>query len=567
MFRSTLHRVVDHRRNGAPLLLSVSAALFFFSFSEGARGQETEAAGVDLSGALTKNYDCDLTDDGRFVVFTDYSMTSVLKRDLLGNSTSAVITGGWFTSYPVISGDGSVVAFQTSDSKLSGDVNGRPDIYAVTPSGLVLVSTPDGTGGGSGNGDSTYPRISEDGNRIAFTSYATNLVPLTNPGILNVYVRDLTTSQTFLVSVGPSGASSNLPCGDISISDDGRFVSFGTGATNLLPGVSNGQVYIKDLLTGALVVGSIDSAGAPFAGSLRSSLSQDGRFLAFDQNGTLTLPNAIYVQDRDPDGNGLFDEGNGTIEMASRNSLGQPMGAPGVDPHMPKISDNGQFVLFRCPSSGDNEQNPSGRYEIFLRDRTTLQTTNVLVDSFGNHANGDGGVPNLDHSTALSGDGRVALFGTTASNLAPGDTNSSVDVYAHHVAKNPTLDRGGDTVGSNGFSPEFTVRGGLGIGESAEFRLRRAPASSTAMLVIQPVLVPGPGPNPPWPGGRPQGPPPPLPPIGPIVVPTDASGSATVVLTGGGGPFRLLMQWVISDPPLLPNPVVFSNKLEVFWSR
>ena len=97
-----------------------------------------------------------------------------------------------------------------------------------------------GSGGAQGNGHQLGgPAISADGRFVAFGSCATNLVPGDTNGCSDVFVRDRQTGTTQRVSVGPGGAQGNGFSVDPAISADGRFVAFESRATNLVPGDTN----------------------------------------------------------------------------------------------------------------------------------------------------------------------------------------------------------------------------------------------------------------------------------------------------------------------------------------
>ena len=83
-----------------------------------------------------------------------------------------------------------------------------------------------GPGGVQGNDDSFDPAISADGRFVAFGSDATNLVPGDTNGSDDVFVRDRQTGTTRRVSVGPGGVQGNGASFDPAISADGRFVAF-----------------------------------------------------------------------------------------------------------------------------------------------------------------------------------------------------------------------------------------------------------------------------------------------------------------------------------------------------
>lgn len=96
--------------------------------------------------------------------------------------------------------------------------------------------------GGQGNGNSHVPSLSSDGRYVAFHSLATNLVPGDTNGFVDVFVHDRMTGQTTRVSVDSGGGQSNKGSARCSISEDGRFVAFDSEASNLVPGDSNASM-------------------------------------------------------------------------------------------------------------------------------------------------------------------------------------------------------------------------------------------------------------------------------------------------------------------------------------
>jgi Tol biopolymer transport system component len=89
----------------------------------------------------------------------------------------------------------------------------------------------------------------------------------------------------------------------------------------------------------------------------------------------------------------------------------------------PYISADGRFVCFDSTASNLVPGDTNGRRDVFVRDRVTGTTERVSVSSGGAQANG--------HSfcDGISADGRFVLFESIASNLVPGDTNGSWDVF------------------------------------------------------------------------------------------------------------------------------------------
>jgi hypothetical protein len=122
---------------------------------------------------------------------------------------------------------------------------------------LVSVA-PDGTT--PGNEASRYPMLNADGSLVLFQSLASNLVASdARPNSWDLFLRDMTTGQTAIVSVSSDGTQANGSyTSDGRISSDGRYVGFTTDASNL-PGGGNGirQVYVRDLGERPFAISSI----------------------------------------------------------------------------------------------------------------------------------------------------------------------------------------------------------------------------------------------------------------------------------------------------------------------
>jgi Tol biopolymer transport system component len=110
-----------------------------------------------------------------------------------------------------------------------------------------------GPNGVQGNSYSRQPALSADGRFVAFSSYASNLVPGDTNDEEDVFVRDRRTGKTERVSLGPNGIQGNGDSGGIytpALSTDGRFVAFDSEASNLVPGDTNNwqDVFVRTLV-------------------------------------------------------------------------------------------------------------------------------------------------------------------------------------------------------------------------------------------------------------------------------------------------------------------------------
>ncbi len=223
-----------------------------------------------------------------------------------------------------ISSDGRYVAFYSYATNLvSGDTNGVSDIFVRDLQSGTTERANLSAAGAQGNGFSLHSWISGDGRCVAFASNSNNLVSGdTNPW-QDIFVRDLQSGTTERVSVDAAGVQADGPSDYPSISADGRYVSFRSTASNLVSGDTNGvsDVFIHDRQSGTTERVSIGAGGAQGNGdSDRPSVSADGRWVAFD-SGASNLVGAdtngvedIFLRDRDATGfTSLCDPGVGGV--------------------------------------------------------------------------------------------------------------------------------------------------------------------------------------------------------------------------------------------------------------
>jgi Tol biopolymer transport system component len=227
--------------------------------------------------------------DGRYVLFSSSAnnlltlangnpipafrvpMMNVFVRDRTNGTTTLVSVnaagnaGGNGNSLPdAVSANGRFVLFESSASDLiSDDTNGVNDIFLrdLVSGQTWLVST--NSTGGVANGESRSPVMTPDARYIAFVSVATNLTAVDTNTIADVFLRDMQAGTTILVSVGATATNTTPLAGSSEnpeISADGRFVAFQSTATNLVPAVAtSGDIYVRDTVTGLTAQASADA--------------------------------------------------------------------------------------------------------------------------------------------------------------------------------------------------------------------------------------------------------------------------------------------------------------------
>jgi Tol biopolymer transport system component len=197
-------------------------------------------------------------------------------------STGSAGLGNEVSFFPSISADGKYVAFESFASNLvAGDINGADDIFVrdLESGTTVLVST---GSGGQGNSYSSDPSISADGRYVAFDSLADNLVAGDTNGNQDVFVRDLVSGTTVLFSTGSTGQGDSHSFAP-SISADGRYVAFTSYATNLVAGDTNSDsgTFVRDLVSGTTVLVGTGIPGQVYNPFSYPSISADGSFVSF----------------------------------------------------------------------------------------------------------------------------------------------------------------------------------------------------------------------------------------------------------------------------------------------
>ncbi len=414
------------------------------SVSVGGVGFTIGLVSVDSDGVQGNDHSnaASISADGRYVAFFS-GASNLVAEDVNGTwdvfvhdrqtgvttlvSVDSDGTQGDDSSFsPSISADGRFVAFQSFASNLvAGDTNGYVDVFVHDRQTGVTTLVSVDSDGTQGDDSSFSPSISADGRYVAFESGASNLVAGDVNGTYDVFVHDLQTGVTTLVSVESDGVQGNSDSGTSSISADGRYVAFSSYASNLVAGDTNGyvDVFVHDRQTGVttLVSVSVDSDGVQGNDhSNAASISADGRYVAFfsgasnlvagDLNGTYD----VFVHDLQ----------TGVTTLVSVDSDGvQGNGYSDA----PSISADGRYVAFPSEASNLVAGDLNGTYDVFVHDLQTGVTTLVSVDSDGAQGNSYSG------GRSISGDGRFVAFDSFASNLVVGDINDAYDVF---VARN-----------------------------------------------------------------------------------------------------------------------------------
>jgi len=199
-------------------------------------------------------------------VFVHDLTTGVTERvsvDSMGNAANDWSAG------PSLSNDGQIVAFYSwANNLIATDKNGMGDVFVHDRmSGTTERVSVDSAGKG-GNGYSLLPALSSDGSVVAFESGADNFVANDSNGFDDVFVRDRNAGTTAVASMSALGAIGDGYSANPAITADGRFVAFASYAGDLIPGDTNGQGDVYALDRSVNQDASWNNYGAGFPGTL-----------------------------------------------------------------------------------------------------------------------------------------------------------------------------------------------------------------------------------------------------------------------------------------------------------
>jgi Tol biopolymer transport system component len=224
-----------------------------------------------------------------------------------------------------------------------------------------------------------------------------------------------------LVSVSSQGTRGDGSAGQARMSADGRYVVFASGSTNLVPGDEghDGDIFLRDRRMGRTTRITLSRDGAETDGhSSYPTITPDGRYIAYLSDASNLVPGDTNGQDDVF----VLDRRTGRTSRVSVSTAGAQADFRSV--LRPAITPDGRYVAFLSWATDLVAGDTNDAIDVFVRDRRTRTTTRESVSPTGAQADGHSG-----WEPALSADGRFLAFSSDATNLVPGDTNGTDDVF------------------------------------------------------------------------------------------------------------------------------------------
>ncbi len=294
-------------------------------------------------------------------VFVWKAATGVLS--LVSKAANGNTAGG--ESYePVLSGDGSVVAYTSAAADIVRlePVYNTPNVFVtnLTNQYTICISMDHETG----KATSGYaPSISEDGRKIAFCSFSSHLVPNDKNGLWDIFLWVDSDPKLRRISVSSTGADrkqGNESSSRVvwpSISGNGNFIVYATTADGLVPDDLNGfqDIYLYDIDTRQVKRISTQSANtegngdSPLGQGERIGISYDGSWITYNTSATnMGVPKGNIV---------MQHTGTGRIVPITQTTAGSTS--------RPMISRYGRFVVAGCSEQYDKRFGSSGLFAIY----------------------------------------------------------------------------------------------------------------------------------------------------------------------------------------------------------
>lgn len=321
---------------------------------------------------------------------------------------------------PSLDGDGKLVAFSSVAKNLDEPFTSSARqifLYDADNQSLRLITK--GIDGGGANGESYSPVLSADGQFLAFSSLADDLVVGDENTVEDIFLYEITTGRTSRVSENESGVPAEGPSQAPAISGDGRLVAFQSISSNLIALDDNRKVdiFVKDISTARVFSPSLLGPETQREhDSLYPSISTDGTRVAFVSCGT-----AAPVEEARC-GVFMYDAFSGSTSRVSENAYGEPGNG---DSYAPSLSQSGDRLVFASEASnfggGDANQNVA----VYLS--TFPSGTPLRIGDASTTQNG------VSLGPVISRDGRYVAFWSSSTTLIPGDNNEASDIFITQI--------------------------------------------------------------------------------------------------------------------------------------
>ncbi len=342
--------------------------------------------------------------------------------DLVSRSTDNKILNTYYESFnPVIGGadedEGRYVAFGAYGKDMDGSSGNFRQIFLRDRKTGVTKLISKTTSGAEANGNCQMAAISADGKTVAFESYATNLASDDNNGARDVFVWSAKSGLVKLISKSPSGSAANGESYEPSVSDDGSVIAYTSAASNIVPlepVFSTPNVYVYNQTSGNQII-SKDYETGKAASGYSPSVSGDGKRVAF-----CAFSNRLIKDDNNNLWDiFLWQYGKSALQRISLTETGgeRNQGTESSSRVVaPAISGNGKFIAYATTATNIVPDDNNGMQDIFLYEIASGKVKRISTGVNNPESNGDSPI-GQGEKPGISDDGNWITYNTAASNL------------------------------------------------------------------------------------------------------------------------------------------------------
>ncbi|WP_223786592.1 hypothetical protein [Marinicella meishanensis] len=329
-----------------------------------------------------------------------------------------------------LSNTGRYISFVSKANNLvNNDANHIEDLFIrdLQTETTQLVSVSQSGQQALSEGIYSFSRPSFDGRYVAFASQATEY-PGGNGEAYQLYIKDLVTGELFNESGFGSNGMVEITSGELYLSDDGQGVIFSsrTAIDPLHVGNNSTQIYRKDLSDDSytLLSTSLDGAAAADGDTHNEHVSSSGRYVLM-----VSRADNLSAEVINNSGDNLFvlDRLNDARTLINVTPGGVNSSDSEFSGWAGQVSNQGT-VVFSSRQEDLVADDSNNRIDVFWYDSGTI--TRLNVDDLGNQL--------LNHSSfsdvAISGDGTRVAFTESSDEMFPSSTNGDYDLYAYDTA-------------------------------------------------------------------------------------------------------------------------------------
>ena len=350
-----------------------------------------------------------------------------------------------------ISADGTKVVFQSYANDLIDGIttNSYQQVYlydTITQTTQLVSAGPLGVGGGCG---SMEPAISADGKWVVYRGCATDLIDgMTTSGNHNIFLYNIATGATQLITTGPLGDGGNCTSYEPEISANGSRISFYSCSTDLIGGMTTtyGNIFLYDVPSATTNLVTKGPAGLGGNTNGRAAIiSADGRYVVFSTqatdliDGITTIPVCNVF---------IYDSLTDKMTLVTRGPFGDGVNNGETTPS--DISFDNSFVVFGTKATDVIDGLTTNGYRnLYLYDIATEETTLLTAGPSGVGGDGDSSAPFISHDRTT-----VSFVSKATDLIPGLTTNGEQQIFTYDIATGTIslLTAGPLGIGADGYS-------------------------------------------------------------------------------------------------------------------